>query len=38
MRTFIKVSGKVMSFLAICIASLSSGLLSGEEELPKILK
>ena len=38
MHKLIRFSGNLLSVLAICIASLSSGLLSGEVELPEILK
>lgn len=38
MRKLIKLSGSLLSILAVCIASMSSGLLSGEIELPNNLK
>lgn len=38
MRKLIKISGSLLSVLAGCIASLSSGLLAGEIELPENLK
>lgn len=38
MHKLIKISGSLLSVLAICMASLSSGLLAGEIELPDVLK
>ena len=38
MRKLIKISGTMLSLLAVCIASTSSGILAGEIELPDCLK
>ena len=38
MSKLIKISGMMLSILAVCIASVSSGILAGEIELPRCMK
>lgn len=38
MKKFVQVTGCVLSFLAVFIANLGSGMLCGEEKLPESLK